>query len=169
MFICWVIGRLRDLQMSFPEPKKITGSGDENQPKKNGARKQAILRAPFSHQLANHGSAAKILANWTQTLNLNRVEHYWSSKHKFNHFFLFSGVPSNIRLADVRKDLTNIDHVRSVHNVHVWALTAGKTVLSAHVVIGMCHGGSSNCDQDSKCVQRSHWHLRWRSIDRIQR
>jgi len=48
---------------------------------------------------------------------------------------LLEGVPSNIRLADVRKDLTNIDHVRSVHNVHVWALTAGKTVLSAHVVV----------------------------------
>jgi len=52
-------------------------------------------------------------------------------------YFVFLGVPSNIRLADVRKDLTNIDHVRSVHNVHVWALTAGKTVLSAHVVVGM--------------------------------
>ena len=49
------------------------------------------------------------------------------------------GVPSNVRLADVRKDLTNIDHVRSVHNVHVWALTAGKTVLAAHIVIGMWH------------------------------
>lgn len=48
---------------------------------------------------------------------------------------LLEGVPSNVRLADVRKDLTNIDHVRSVHNVHVWALTAGKTVLAAHVVI----------------------------------
>ena len=49
---------------------------------------------------------------------------------------LTSGVPSNIRLADVRKDLTTIDHVISVHKVHVWSLTAGKTVLSAHMVIG---------------------------------
>lgn len=50
---------------------------------------------------------------------------------------LISGVPSNIRLADVRKDLTSIDYVISVHKVHVWSLTAGKTVLSAHMVIGM--------------------------------
>ena len=50
---------------------------------------------------------------------------------------LISGVPSNIRLADVRKDLTSTDHVISVHKVHVWSLTAGKTVLSAHMVIGM--------------------------------
>lgn len=45
-------------------------------------------------------------------------------------------MPSSIRLADVRKDLTSTDHVLSVHNVHVWSLTAGKTVLSAHMVIG---------------------------------
>lgn len=50
---------------------------------------------------------------------------------------LISGVPSNIRLADVIKDLTSSDHVLSVHKVHVWSLTAGKTVLSAHMVIGM--------------------------------
>ena len=46
-------------------------------------------------------------------------------------------MPSNIRLADVRLDLTKIDHVHSIHNVHVWALTSGKTVMSAHIVIGM--------------------------------
>ena len=51
--------------------------------------------------------------------------------------FILEGVPLNIRLADVRKDLTSVDHVLSIHNVHVWALTAGKTVMSAHVVIGM--------------------------------
>ena len=48
-------------------------------------------------------------------------------------------MPSNIRLADVRKDLTNTDHVLSIHNVHVWSLTTGKTILSAHVVIGTLH------------------------------
>lgn len=48
---------------------------------------------------------------------------------------LLEGVPSNIRLAVVRKDLTSTDHVISVHKVHVWSLTAGKTVLSAHMVI----------------------------------
>lgn len=48
---------------------------------------------------------------------------------------LLEGVPSNIRLADVRKDLTNTDYVISIHNAHVWSLTAGKTFLSAHMVI----------------------------------
>ena len=32
-----------------------------------------------------------------------------------------------------------IEHIRSVHDKHVWALTAGKTVLSAHLVIGTYH------------------------------
>ena len=54
----------------------------------------------------------------------------------------FSGVPSNIRLADVRKDLTNTDHVISIHKTHVWSITTGKTILSAHLVVGMC---LSNC------------------------
>ena len=63
-------------------------------------------------------------------------------KFPITHSFMIcptfiSGVPSNIRLADVRKDLTSIDYVISVHKVHVWSLTAGKTVLSAHMVIGM--------------------------------
>ena len=54
----------------------------------------------------------------------------------------FSGVPSNIRLADVRKDLTDTDHVISIHKTHVWSITIGKTILSAHLVVGMC---LSNC------------------------
>ncbi|XP_068670496.1 proton-coupled zinc antiporter SLC30A8-like [Montipora capricornis] len=48
---------------------------------------------------------------------------------------LMEGVPSNIRLAEVKRELMNINHVRSVHDAHVWALTAGQTILSAHVVI----------------------------------
>lgn len=50
---------------------------------------------------------------------------------------LILGVPLSIRLDDVRKDLTNTEHVLSVHNVHVWSLTTGKIVLTAHMVIGM--------------------------------
>ena len=50
-----------------------------------------------------------------------------------------SAVPSNIRLGEVKKKLMVIEHVRSVHDTHVWALTAGKTVLSAHLVIGTYH------------------------------
>jgi len=48
---------------------------------------------------------------------------------------LLEAVPSNIRLGDVNKELMVIEHIRSVHDKHVWALTAGKTVLSAHLVI----------------------------------
>lgn len=48
---------------------------------------------------------------------------------------LLEGVPSNIRLADLRKDLTDTDHVISIHKTHVWSLTTGKTILSAHLVV----------------------------------
>ena len=38
----------------------------------------------------------------------------------------------------------NINHVRNVHDAHVWALTPGQTLLSAHVVIGMYGNESKN-------------------------
>ena len=32
-------------------------------------------------------------------------------------------------------DLNSIDHVQEIHDLHVWNLTFGKPVLTAHIVI----------------------------------
>ncbi|GAB3660731.1 cation diffusion facilitator family transporter [Ramlibacter alkalitolerans] len=47
---------------------------------------------------------------------------------------LLEGVPDDIRLADVRHALSTVPGVRSIHDLHVWALSSGKVSLTAHVV-----------------------------------
>jgi cobalt-zinc-cadmium efflux system protein len=47
---------------------------------------------------------------------------------------LLEGVPEEIELAEVRAALLAVPGVRSVHDLHVWALTSGKVSLTAHLV-----------------------------------
>lgn len=48
---------------------------------------------------------------------------------------LLEGVPTNIDLAQLSRDLSELDGVTEVHDLHVWALTCGKSSLTAHLVI----------------------------------
>jgi cobalt-zinc-cadmium efflux system protein len=47
---------------------------------------------------------------------------------------LLEGVPSGIDLTQVRQALAAMPRVDSVHDLHLWSLTSGKTSLSAHLV-----------------------------------
>ncbi|TQE00462.1 hypothetical protein C1H46_013970 [Malus baccata] len=46
---------------------------------------------------------------------------------------LMERTPSEIDIAGLEKGIKRIKGVRDVHDLHVWALTVGKTVLSCHV------------------------------------
>ncbi len=48
---------------------------------------------------------------------------------------LLEGVPQGIQLAQIEDRLTAISGVRSVHDLHVWAITSGKNSLTAHLVL----------------------------------
>lgn len=48
---------------------------------------------------------------------------------------LLEGVPANVDLYKISAALTQLDGVQSVHDLHVWALTSGKSSLTAHLVI----------------------------------
>ena len=48
---------------------------------------------------------------------------------------LLEGVPANVDLDKISAALTQLDGVQSVHDLHVWALTSGKSSLTAHLVI----------------------------------
>ncbi|KAL1922064.1 uncharacterized protein VTP21DRAFT_10706 [Calcarisporiella thermophila] len=48
---------------------------------------------------------------------------------------LMEGTPAHINPQDVQETLQGIDGVRFVHDLHIWALTAGKTSLSVHLLI----------------------------------
>ncbi|MCG7284763.1 cation diffusion facilitator family transporter [Cellulomonas sp. ACRRI] len=48
---------------------------------------------------------------------------------------ILQGVPAGIDIDDVRAEIEGIDGVAAVHSLHVWALTSGVPVMSAHIVL----------------------------------
>jgi cobalt-zinc-cadmium efflux system protein len=48
---------------------------------------------------------------------------------------LFEAAPEAMDLADVRAHLLEPEHVRDVHDLHVWTVTSDLPAISAHVVI----------------------------------
>ncbi len=48
---------------------------------------------------------------------------------------LMEGVPSNIQIDEVSQTLSALDGIHSIHDLHIWTLTSGTVVLSAHVSI----------------------------------
>ncbi|KAJ2299046.1 Zinc resistance conferring protein, partial [Coemansia sp. RSA 2705] len=50
-------------------------------------------------------------------------------------FILLNGVPSNVDLDALRRELKAIPHVLNVHDLHVWQLSDTKNVASVHVLI----------------------------------
>ncbi|CAL0329157.1 unnamed protein product [Lupinus luteus] len=47
---------------------------------------------------------------------------------------LMERTPSEINIIDLEKGLRSIKGVQVIHDLHVWSITAGKNVLSCHVV-----------------------------------
>ena len=43
--------------------------------------------------------------------------------------------PAGVALADVRAHLLEVEHVRDVHDLHVWTVTSDLPSLSAHLVL----------------------------------
>ncbi|XP_041757815.2 zinc transporter 8-like [Coregonus clupeaformis] len=48
---------------------------------------------------------------------------------------LMEGTPAGVKHGEVRNRLLAVKGVKSVHSLHIWALTMNQTVLSAHVAI----------------------------------
>ncbi|WP_303907385.1 cation diffusion facilitator family transporter [Thiohalomonas denitrificans] len=57
---------------------------------------------------------------------------------------VLEGVPFGIELPQVGRAMAKIDHVQSVHDLHIWTLSSGSIALSAHVVLdGLQHWESA--------------------------
>ncbi|OCF41382.1 solute carrier family 30 (zinc transporter), member 1 [Kwoniella heveanensis CBS 569] len=50
-------------------------------------------------------------------------------------YILLQGVPSHVSLEAVRKSISNVDGVDSVHELHIWQLSESTVVASVHVLI----------------------------------
>lgn len=48
---------------------------------------------------------------------------------------LLEAAPQGMDLAGIRGHLTEVDHVRDIHDLHVWTVTSDLPALSAHVVV----------------------------------
>jgi cobalt-zinc-cadmium efflux system protein len=47
---------------------------------------------------------------------------------------LLEGVPEDVNIDDVKETLLSVPGVRSLHDLHVWSVTSGKTTLTVHLV-----------------------------------
>jgi len=45
------------------------------------------------------------------------------------------GVPHNINLEETAKEIESVDGVKSVHHLHIWALSTMQNALTAHIVL----------------------------------
>ena len=50
-------------------------------------------------------------------------------------FILLQGVPESVNLEDVRVDISAVDGVISIHELHVWQLSESKHVASVHILL----------------------------------
>ncbi len=71
---------------------------------------------------------------------------------------LSESTPPGMSVAEIRRHLLETRGVVDVHDVHVWAITSGAPVFSAHVVVeqGLFESGGSGrlLDQLSGCLSR---------------
>jgi cobalt-zinc-cadmium efflux system protein len=48
---------------------------------------------------------------------------------------LLEAAPKDLDLAELRQHILDVDHVLDVHDLHVYTVTSGLPVLTAHVVV----------------------------------
>lgn len=71
----------------------------------------------------------------------------WSSfgflKQTIN--ILLEATPENIDYLEVKRTLEEMEHIEAVHDLHIWTITSGMPVLSAHIRLASC------------CTDTNHW------------
>lgn len=60
---------------------------------------------------------------------------------------LLEAAPVGIAVADIREHLLRVDHVRDVHDLHLWTVTSHEHSVSAHIVV------DAGCFTDSHAPQ----------------
>lgn len=53
---------------------------------------------------------------------------------------LLQGVPQGIDIVEVESRIRAVNGVEDIHDLHIWALTSGKNVMSAHLVVQRSSG-----------------------------
>ncbi|XP_018122147.1 zinc transporter 8 isoform X2 [Xenopus laevis] len=72
---------------------------------------------------------------------------------------LMEGTPRGIHYSDVKQSILAVDGVKSVHSLHLWALTMNQVILSAHIATAFCQEHIFSCS-----LQVFTFIICWRTI-----
>jgi cobalt-zinc-cadmium efflux system protein len=66
---------------------------------------------------------------------------------------LLEGAPRNVNLDHVREHILGTENAVGLHDLHVWSMTSGMPVMSAHVVIQQAASASRVLDELCRCLE----------------
>jgi cobalt-zinc-cadmium efflux system protein len=68
---------------------------------------------------------------------------------------LMEGVPHGLSVETIGAEMTHVDGVVSIHDLHVWTLSGSRTALSAHVVVrSLTHWERTRAELQDRLQQR---------------
>lgn len=122
-----------------------------------GSRKNINLRGAFMHVVADAlGSLGAIAAGiiiqrtrWYQADALASaaiclgivVTSYWLLRDSIH--ILLEGAPAHLDLEEIRQELSKLEGVTEVHDLHLWSLTQGEESMSGHLVVDAGRDGQA--------------------------
>lgn len=65
---------------------------------------------------------------------------------------LLEATPRDIDFIEVKAAIEQMEHVTEVHDLHIWTITSGMPVLSAHITVS---GSCSNTNHWGECLQEA--------------
>jgi len=72
---------------------------------------------------------------------------------------LLEGVPEGLALDQIDAALADISGVKNVHDLHAWAITSGKTSLTAHLVIDPAETDAQRVQQAAAQLLKERFHI----------
>ncbi|POF41160.1 cation transporter [Pseudomonas laurylsulfativorans] len=72
---------------------------------------------------------------------------------------LLQGVPDGIDIAEVELRIRAVKGIEDIHDLHIWALTSGKNVMSAHLVVQHSSGGEQEILTEVTRLMSDEFHI----------
>jgi len=70
---------------------------------------------------------------------------------------LLEATPENIDYEEVEKALKNVEHIKDIHDLHIWTIASGIPALSVHIELY------------SDCSDTNHWHSCLKDVQKMLR
>jgi cobalt-zinc-cadmium efflux system protein len=131
-----------------------------------GKEESVNIKGAFLHMVADAlGSVGAIIAGiviwttgWTPIDPIASVVIglliLWSSwgflRQTMN--ILLEATPEHIDFMEVKESLEEIEHIKAIHDLHIWIITSGMPVLSAHISLSE---SCSETDQWQACLTKA--------------